>query len=195
MQLKGIFLVFLVPLPDYLKGSQTFCRFHERRIFPIAHISSSKVYSVPVCVYVCMSLVTQSYPTLYDPMDCSLLGSFAHGILQARILEWVAMPSSRASSQSRAQSQVSCNAGDVGSIPGSGRCPGRGHGNPLQYSCLENPWARSLVGYIPWGCKESDTTKVTSHAGTHSWDYVWTLYSAIDTYVCFYSSIKLLWGL
>ena len=110
MQLKGIFLVFLVPLPDYLKGSQTFCRFHERRIFPIPHISSSKVYSVPVCVYVCMSLVTQSYPTLYDPMDCSLLGSFAHGILQARILEWVAMPSSRASSQSRAQSQVSCNA-------------------------------------------------------------------------------------
>ena len=88
--------------------------------------------------------------------------------------------------------ESSCNAGDVGSIPGSGRCPGRGHGNPLQYSCLENPWARSLVGYIPWGCKESDTTKVTSHAGTHSWDYVWTLYSAIDTYVCFYSSIKLL---
>ena len=51
---------------------------------------------------------------------------------------------------------------------------------------------RSLMGYSPWGCKESDTTKVTSHAGTHSWDYVWTLYSAIDTYVCFYSSIKLL---
>jgi len=51
---------------------------------------------------------------------------------------------------------------------------------------------RSLVGYSPWGCKESDTTEVTSHAGTHSWDYVWTLYSAIDTYVCFCSSIKLL---
>ena len=31
---------------------------------------------------------------------------------------------------------------DVGSIPGSGRCPGRGHGNPLQYSCLENPIVR-----------------------------------------------------
>ena len=36
--------------------------------------------------------------------------------------------------------ESSCNAGDVGSIPGSGRCPGRGHGNPLQYSCLETPW-------------------------------------------------------
>ena len=32
-----------------------------------------------------------------------------------------------------------CNAGDLGSIPGSGRSLGEGHGNPLQYSCLENP--------------------------------------------------------
>ena len=35
-----------------------------------------------------------------------------------------------------------CNAGDPGSIPGSGRSPGGGHGNPLQYSCLENPMDR-----------------------------------------------------
>ena len=41
----------------------------------------------------------QSCPTLWDPMDCSLPGSSIHGILQARILEWVAMPSSRRSSQ------------------------------------------------------------------------------------------------
>ena len=34
------------------------------------------------------------------------------------------------------------NAGDMGLIPGSGRCPGGGHGNPLQYSCLENPMDR-----------------------------------------------------
>ena len=40
----------------------------------------------------------QSCPTLYDPVDRSLPGSSAHGILQARILEWVAMPSSRGSS-------------------------------------------------------------------------------------------------
>ena len=32
-----------------------------------------------------------------------------------------------------------CNAGDLGSIPGLGRCPGEGNGNPLQYSCLKNP--------------------------------------------------------
>ena len=47
-----------------------------------------------------------------------------------------------------------CNAGDLGSIPGLRRSPGEGNGNPLQDSCLENP----IVGYSPWGCKESDTT-------------------------------------
>ena len=40
--------------------------------------------------------------------------------------------------------------GDLGLIPGLGRSPGRGHGNPLQYSCLENPKDRGvLVGYNP----------------------------------------------
>ena len=53
------------------------------------------------------------------------------------------------------------NVGDLGSIPGSGRFPGgRRHGNPLQYSCLENLHGqRSLVGYGPWGHKEMDLTK------------------------------------
>ena len=52
------------------------------------------------------------------------------------------------------------NAGDVDSIPGSGRSPGEGNGNPLQYSCLENPMdKRSLVGYSPWGREESDMTE------------------------------------
>ena len=50
--------------------------------------------------------------------------------------------------------------GDLGSIPGLGRSPERGHGNPLPYSCLENPHGqRSLAGYSPWGRKESDTTE------------------------------------
>ena len=44
---------------------------------------------------------------------------------------------------------------DVGSIPGLGRSPGGGHGNPLQYSCLENPQGQSsLVDYSPWGCED-----------------------------------------
>ena len=46
------------------------------------------------------------------------------------------------------------NVGDQGSIPGLGRSPGEGNGNPFQYYCLENPMERSLVGYSPWGCKE-----------------------------------------
>ena len=113
-----------------------------------------------------------------------------------RILEWVAIPFSRRSSQPRARTQVSCMAGgffffnhlsrhgsqkvsdstdqltltstgvvgvsqvelvvksplakagdirDMGSVPGLGRSPGGGHGNPLQYSCLENPMDRG-----PW---------------------------------------------
>ena len=50
----------------------------------------------------------QSCPTLCSPMDCSLSGSSVHGIFQARILEWVAMPSSRGSSQPRDWTSVSC---------------------------------------------------------------------------------------
>ena len=54
--------------------------------------------------------------------------------------------------------ESACNVGDLDSIPGLGRSPGGGHGNPLQYSCLENPHGqRSLVGHGPQGCKESRT--------------------------------------
>ena len=47
------------------------------------------------------------------------------------------------------------NAGDLSSVPGLGRSPGEGNGNPHQYSCLENPHGqRSLACYSPWGHKE-----------------------------------------
>ena len=53
-----------------------------------------------------------------------------------------------------------CNAGDLGSIPGSGRPPGEGNDNPLQYSCLEKSHGlRSLIDYSPWDSKESDITE------------------------------------
>ena len=112
-------------------------------------------------------------------MDCSSPGPSVHGILQARILELVAISRSRGSSRPRDQSRISfafCigrgilyqqthlkspirniyretykgfpggsarkestrNEGDLGLIPGLGRSPGEGNGNPLQYSCLEN---------------------------------------------------------
>ena len=54
-----------------------------------------------------------------------------------------------------------CNVEDPDSIPRSGRSPGGGHGNPLQYSCPgESHGQRSLAGYSPWGHKESDMTEL-----------------------------------
>ena len=59
-----------------------------------------------------------------------------------------------------------CNVGDRGLIPGSGRSPGEGNGNPLQYFCLEN----SMDGKpsSPWGCKESDMIKQLHFHFCHS---------------------------
>ena len=85
--------------------------------------------------------------SLHPQRPYSLTGSSVHGILQARILKWVAISSSREHIYSLnymgfpggSEGKVSaCNAGDPGLIPGSGRSPGEGNGNPLQYSCLEN---------------------------------------------------------
>ena len=64
-------------------------------------------------------LVAQSCLTLCNPMDCSPPGSSVHGILQARILAWVAIPFSRGSSQPRDQIQVSCIAGRFFTIWGT----------------------------------------------------------------------------
>ena len=51
---------------------------------------------------------------------------------------------------------------DVGSIPGSGKSPGKGHGNPFQYSCLKNPMDRGTWWATVYGtAKESDTTEAT----------------------------------
>ena len=109
-----------------------------------------------------------------QPIDCGLPGSSLHGILQARILEWVAIqlmslemfyfPLVKTLNYSSCSidsisagwgwggpprwlvvKNLPVNAGDirdVGSIPDSERSPGGGNGNPLQYSCLENPMGR-----------------------------------------------------
>ena len=130
-----------------------------------------------------INVLSASVISNFDPMDFSPLGSSVHRILHARILEWVAMPFSKESSQSTNPCLLSLwhwqvgslplappgelsskyiflkttnlsilsfpggsdgkssayNAGDPGSIPGSGSSPGEVNGNPLQYSCLENP--------------------------------------------------------
>ena len=79
-----------------------------------------------------------------------------------RALEFFIPLHQRASQVAQVVNNPPAEAGDVGSIPGSRRSPGGGHGNPLQYSCLENPmdrgawWATVLQGH-----KESDVTEHT----------------------------------
>ena len=99
-----------------------------------------------------LCLVAQLCLTLCDPMDCSLPGKNTRvgyhfllqeifptqelnlGLLHCRqILYQLGFPGG---SEVKASAP---SAGDLGSIPGSGRSPGEGNGNPLQYSCLENP--------------------------------------------------------
>ena len=69
-----------------------------------------------------------------------------------------------------------CNAGDLGSIPGSGGSPGEGNGNPLQYSCLENP----MDGGAWWA---------TVHGVAKSWtqlsDFTFTFHFSIDLELLF----------
>ena len=82
--------------------------------------------------------------------------------------------------------ESACNAEDPRSIPGSGRPPGEGHGYPLQYSCLENHGQRSLAGYNPCGCKESNTAEWLTHTHTNDFILVWsssiTLFSNKSTF-------------
>ena len=68
--------------------------------------------------------------------------------------------------------ESACNAGHLGSIPGLGRSPGEGNGNPLQALLPgKTHGQRSLIGYSPWGCKELDTTEwLHFQGGARCWE-------------------------
>ena len=80
-------------------------------------ISTCLLFQVSLIFSDSACLVAQSRLTLSDPMDYSPPGSSVHGVLQARILEWVAMPSSRGSSRPRDQTRVSHFLRKVDSLP------------------------------------------------------------------------------
>ena len=135
--------------------------------------------------------VNQLCPTLFNPMDCSTPDfpafTFSWSLLKLMSIESV-MPSNHlilwrpllllpvflfymfskgcmSFPCSSAGKESTCNAEDPGLIPGLGRSPGGGQGNPLQYSCLENPYKqRSLAGYSQWDCKEVNMTEWLSTA-------------------------------
>ena len=59
--------------------------------------------------------------------------------------------------------ESACNVGDLGSVPGLGRYRGEGNGNPLQYSCLENPMDRGAWWATVYRVTESDMTERLTH--------------------------------
>ena len=86
-------------------------------------------------VYLCMCSVAKSCLTLWDPMDCSLPSSSVHGIFQARILEWIAISSSRGSSWLRVWTHVSCIS-----------CTGRRI--LYHWAAREAPWYTNMINSI-----------------------------------------------
>jgi len=109
-----------------------------------------------VCMYV---LVAQSCLTLCDPVDCNPQGSSVLGILQARILEQVAISFSRGSSRSRDCEESACDVRGFDPLK-------KGMVAPI-FLPEEFHGQRSLAGYSPWSRKESDTTERLTHIHIH----------------------------
>ena len=139
--------------------------------FPLALVQFSlfhHLFPLTVCVCVCQSL---SRVTLCDLMDCSPPGCSVHGILQGRILKWVAISVSRSycltvikfhgtyfgfpSNSDGKESAYS--AGGLGSIPGLGGSPGGGHVNPLSILAWRISMNRGALCASAHGVTESRT--------------------------------------
>ena len=106
------------------------------------------------------------YSCLGNSMDRGAWCAMVHGLQRVRHNWDTNSRTLRGFSGDSVVKNLPANAGDWGSIPGWGRSPGEGNGNPLQCSCMENPTdGGGLVGYSPWDCKESNMTEWahTSH--------------------------------
>ena len=103
----------------------------------------------------------QSCLILWDPRDCSLPGSSVQGILQARILEWVAMPSSRGPSQPRdhTHSYVSCIGRWVASLVAQ---------RVKRLPTVQQTWVRAL------GQEDTLEKEMAPHSSTLAWKIPWT---------------------
>ena len=99
---------------------------------------------VCMCVCVCLCVVTKSYLTLCDPMDCSPLGSSVRGISQARIMEWVAISFCRGSSHRSDRTCISCIAGGLFTEP-----PGKTPEKTLLLLLLSR-FSRVQLCVTPW---------------------------------------------
>ena len=99
--------IFLIPLLPWtkLQLKSHDCAFISTYIYIYTHTH------IHIYIHTCVHACCLSMVSLYDPMDCSPPSSSIHGILQARVLEWIAIPFSRGSSQPRDRTQVSCIAG------------------------------------------------------------------------------------
>ena len=109
-------LVPMVPVVSLEMNKEEAATVSSRDFFSWSFYLSLIIMNNSENLYTYMCSIAQSCLTLCGPMDCTLPGSSAHGIFQARISEWVAVPFSRGSSQTRYQTQVSCIAGRVFTI-------------------------------------------------------------------------------
>ena len=95
-------------------------------------------------------LVIQLCLTLCDPMGCSPPGSSVHGILQERLLEWLAMPLSRRSSQLREKNLSAMQETQIRSLDWEDLLE-KGMTSHSSTLAWRIPWTASLMGYSPWG--------------------------------------------
>ena len=126
---QNIWNWIIIKIRDIRRWRMKLKWYTEGNIWP--HILTYKYSSIYTCgilhIHAVLCLVTQIMFDSCDPMDCSPPGSSVHGILQIRILEWVAIPFSRWSSQPRDLTWVSCIADTLSSEP-LGKPPWRNQG-------------------------------------------------------------------